>query len=141
MDRYVDIWKAARLAGVTRAELQTHVADGLLPSFEGRIDVSDLHRLYPHLDRGRPGMLEFVEQVKEDALRKGVRRPERPGDVSELAEEVVALRRERDHFRSLSDDRQALLDDLERMLDELAGRVEPAWPVRNLVLWLRGRRG
>lgn len=60
--------------------------------------------------------------------------------VSGWADEITALRRERDHFKAESARQRALLDDVERMLEDLHARVEPPYPVKNLVLWLRGKR-
>ena len=129
------------MAGVSRAELQSRIAEGALTSFEGRIDVAELHRLYPELERGRAGMIAFVEQVKEDALHKGVRRSDRADTTPEQDRETAALRRERDHFKNENARLRALLSDVERTLEDLQSRVTPALPVRNLLQWLRGKRG
>ena len=60
MERYVDIWRAARLAGVSRAEIQERIAEGELESFEGRVDVAGLRRLYPDAIAGHGLIIDFV---------------------------------------------------------------------------------
>jgi CDP-4-dehydro-6-deoxyglucose reductase len=140
MDRYVDIWKAARLAGVSRAEIQQRIAGGDLESFEGRIDVAGLRRLYPDAIKDQPQIIDFVERVKEDALRKGIRSKERAEDPQALAADLLAARRELDHFKRQNDRHRVILDDVERMLDDLHLRVRPGHLVRNVLLWLRAKR-
>ena len=140
MERYVDIWKAARLAGVSRAEIQERIAEGELESFEGRVDVAGLRRLYPDAIAGHGLIIDFVEQVKEDALRKGVRSRERLDDPDALAAELNAARRELEHFKRRNAQQRAVLDDVERMLHDLQARVRPAHLVKNVLLWLRSKR-
>jgi CDP-4-dehydro-6-deoxyglucose reductase len=140
MDRYVDIWRAARLAGVSRTEIQERIAGGELESFEGRVDVNSLARLYPAALKGDGLLIDFVEQVKEDALRKGVRARERRQDPDALAADLIAARRELEHFKRQNARQRAVLDDVERMLQDLQARVRPAHLVKNVLLWLRSKR-
>jgi CDP-4-dehydro-6-deoxyglucose reductase len=140
MDRYVDIWKAARLAGVSRAEIQERIAGGELESFEGRVDVAGLGRLYPAALESDGLIIDFVEQVKEDALRKGIRSRERLEDPDALAADLNAARREVEHFKRQNAHQRAVLDDVERMLRDLQARVQPAHLVKNVLLWLRSKR-
>jgi CDP-4-dehydro-6-deoxyglucose reductase len=84
MDQLIDVNRAARLAGVTRVEIQRQIASGLLQTFEGRVKMSDLVGLYPEIDESRSYMLEVVSQIKEDAVGKAVRRRDgsMPQDLS-----------------------------------------------------------
>lgn len=49
MDDLMNLSRAARLAGVTRVELQKKIKDGVLPSFEGMVGQDDLMKVYPDL--------------------------------------------------------------------------------------------
>jgi CDP-4-dehydro-6-deoxyglucose reductase, E3 len=60
--------RAARLAGVTRAEIQRRIRAGELPAFEGSVTVGDLLRVYPDLVLEREDALARVERIKALAL-------------------------------------------------------------------------
>ena len=47
MTDLLSLSRAARLAGVTRAELQRRIRRGEIQTFEGQVAVSDLLRVYP----------------------------------------------------------------------------------------------
>ncbi len=42
MAQWLGVSRAARLAGVTRARIQRQIAAGRLPTFEGKVQLSDL---------------------------------------------------------------------------------------------------
>ncbi|MDM8564944.1 FAD-binding oxidoreductase [Candidatus Halobeggiatoa sp. HSG11] len=69
MQELLTITRAARLAGVSRSELQRHIHDGELETFEGKITVSNLLRLYPVIDMDSNPMLEKVKKIKLDAVK------------------------------------------------------------------------
>ena len=62
--------RAARLAGVTRAELQRRIRRGDIETFEGSVAVQDLLRLYPAVSLSNDEALDRVERIKSDALPK-----------------------------------------------------------------------
>ena len=68
MTQLVSLSRAARLAGVTRAELQRRIRQGELSTFEGEIAVADLLRVYPSVSLEKTGKLEQVERIKAAAL-------------------------------------------------------------------------
>ena len=49
MPRLLTVSRAARLVGVSRGTLQQQIQDGVLPSFEGMLDIDDLTRAYPQV--------------------------------------------------------------------------------------------
>ena len=61
---------SARLAGVTRAELQRRIRRGDIPTFEGAVTVNDLLRAYPSVSLTDDAALERVERIKNEALPK-----------------------------------------------------------------------
>lgn len=67
---YLSLSRAARLAGVTRAELQRRIRRGEIPTFEGSVAVSDLLRAYPAVSLDSDAELERVERIKTEALPK-----------------------------------------------------------------------
>ena len=68
MPETLTLSRAARLAGVTRAELQKKIRRGDITTFEGEVAISDLLRVYPSVTLEKTGMLEQVERIKADAV-------------------------------------------------------------------------
>ncbi len=69
MPELLTIPRAARLAGVSRGELQKHIRTGELETFEGKITISNLLRLYPVIDMNSDPMLEKVARIKLNAVK------------------------------------------------------------------------
>ena len=135
--------RAARLAGVSRAEIQRRIRAGELPTFEGSVTVGDLLKVYPDLVLEREGALARVERIKALAL------PSRHLDAVLPAPEVLVGR-----LRGLSEAlgakrsalaaAESLLDRVEEGLAALAaGAAEsaPGAELASLRDWLaRARR-
>jgi CDP-4-dehydro-6-deoxyglucose reductase len=67
---YLSLSRAARLAGVTRGELQRRIRSGEVETFEGAVAASDLLRLYPAVSLHDDEALVRVERIKSEALPK-----------------------------------------------------------------------
>jgi CDP-4-dehydro-6-deoxyglucose reductase len=127
--------RAARLAGVTRAELQRRIRQGELTTFEGDIDVADLLRVYPSVTLEKTGKLEQVERIKADALPRS-----HDGDTALPSPEVLVAR-----IRSLGKAlarKAAQADAQAALLDELRTRLAEADQpgTDELLGWLDARR-
>ncbi len=70
MPQLLSLSRAARLAGVTRSQLQRRIRHANVDSFEGRIAVSALLQLYPQLDLDRDPILEKLDHIKANAQPK-----------------------------------------------------------------------
>ena len=68
MTQLLSLSRSARLAGVTRAEIQRHIRRGDLTTFEGEIAVSDLLRVFPRVSLENDDALERVQRIKAAAL-------------------------------------------------------------------------
>jgi CDP-4-dehydro-6-deoxyglucose reductase len=73
MSQYLPIFRAARLAGVSRGTLQRHIQDGELPTFEGKVAMDDLLRLYPQTAFDRDTEYQRVENIKAQAFSRRIR--------------------------------------------------------------------
>lgn len=78
--------RAARLANVSRGELQTRIRDGDLSTFEGSINLHDLMKVYPNINLDQDSMLEKVRYVKDTA------RPKRRLEESLPSAEILVSR-------------------------------------------------
>lgn len=70
MPRLLSLSRAARLADVTRGELQKRIRKERIKSFEGEIAIEDLLILYPHIDMEQDPVLERVQRIKREAHPK-----------------------------------------------------------------------
>ena len=139
VERYVDLTRAARLAGVSRDEIQSRVNAGELTSHEGQVALRDLEALFPEISDSNNRMLAFVEQLKDDALLKATPSTGRAVSVNELRAEMRALETELSHFKHLAATRLTHLQDTDRMLETLERRVEPMFHVTTVRKWLQGK--
>ncbi|MEA3277233.1 MAG: 2Fe-2S iron-sulfur cluster-binding protein [Pseudomonadota bacterium] len=118
MTQLLSLSRAARLADVSRAELQRRIRRGELATFEGQIAISDLLRVYPEVRLERSDALERVERIKAAAL------PKTHETDSVLPSPKVLVSR----LRSLSEvlvEKVSALDAAEKLLDELGTRLTP----------------
>ncbi len=114
---YLSLSRAARLAGVTRAELQRRIRRGEIATFEGSVAVVDLLRIFPSVSLSDDAALERVERIKADA------QPRLPTEETALPNPQVLVSR----LRGLSEtlvDRISALGAADRLLQRVGDRLE-----------------
>jgi CDP-4-dehydro-6-deoxyglucose reductase len=111
--------RAARLAGVSRGDLQEKIRGLALATFEGSISVEDLLVAYPHIDMERDPILERVESIKAKA------HPKRHYSDNWLPEPEVLMARIQD-FQDVLSSTKAALNSARQLLGEVATRLETA---------------
>lgn len=132
MARYLTLSRAARLAGVKRGALQKRISEGDLPTFEGKIELSDLLRVYPQTRLDDTTELERVDRIKMKAVPRTMRSHSQLPDVetlharaTKLGAELARAQAEVTGYRELIAQLQARLeqatasparDDLQRWL-------------------------
>lgn len=120
MPQLLSLSRAARLAGVSRGELQEKIRSLALETFEGQIQMGDLLRVYPHIDPDEDPVFERVQAIKTLA------RPKRKYSDGWLPEPEVLMSRLREFqevlVRTKSDlnAAQDLLSELTQALGALA---------------------
>jgi CDP-4-dehydro-6-deoxyglucose reductase len=70
MPQLLSLSRAARLAGVSRGQLQKQIQRQAFETFEGKVAVEDLLRAYPDVDIDYDPMLERVERIKANTRPK-----------------------------------------------------------------------
>ena len=134
MNQLLTLSRAARVAGVTRAELQRRIRRGDIQTFEGEVAISDLMRLYPDISLQNTEALERVERIKQTAL------PRSFDDDTVLPSSEVLLSRLRALSEALTA-KVALVEAQERLLDALRTRIlESEREQGDLLAWLDQRR-
>ncbi len=151
MTQWLTISRAAHLIGVARAELQRHVAGGLLPSHDGMVTTADLLKLYPGLSLEDTGAFEHITQIREEAFGRRIRERVLPNQevlaqrLAAQSEELEDVRRHLAHYHDLiemlrerieqvaSASASAQVAELGRFLDaglaSVLGSEEPADPL------------
>ena len=138
MTELLSLSRAARLAGVTRAEIQKRIRRGEMQTFEGQVAIKDLLRVYPRISLEHSGDLERVEQIKTEAV------PRTHDEDTRLPSQDVLISR----IKSLAEalvQRVARVEALEGLLDETRARIsalDGADPAARAALtdWLEERR-
>ncbi|MCB1877840.1 MAG: hypothetical protein KDH88_17850 [Chromatiales bacterium] len=125
MEKFLDVSRAARMAGVTVAEIRRKVSDGSLEADEGRIRVSQLMDAYPDVHLGGFTMVDVVAQIRDDALRKGAAdHDDEVKSVEGLLLTVKRLRKESAFYREECRRQRQVMRDLDGMLADLRTRLE-----------------
>jgi CDP-4-dehydro-6-deoxyglucose reductase len=133
MAQRVSLSRAARLAGVTRAELQRRIRKGELTTFEGELEIADLLRVYPSVTLEKTGKLEQVERIKADAVPRS-----HDADTALPSPEILVAR-----IRSLGDalaQKAAQAEAQSALLTELRERLAAGADQAGMVGWLDARR-
>jgi CDP-4-dehydro-6-deoxyglucose reductase len=119
MPKKLSLSRAARLANVSRGDLQARLRDLELNMFEGEISVADLLKAYPEIDMERDPVLERVALVREEAFSKRGRKD------SSLPDPEVLMARLHD-FQTVLMKTKASLDAAEELVRELRRGLEQA---------------
>jgi CDP-4-dehydro-6-deoxyglucose reductase len=135
MPRLLTVSRAARLVGVSRGKLQQQIQDGELPSFEGKVDIDDLTRAYPQVELEDNAMLEKIEDIIDNALKRArgekLRKLISP-DLSTLAARVASLSKELARIKQQNQFLCEVLSDTQEALMELEQSPTPGPAIATL---------
>ncbi len=118
MPELLTLTRAARLVGVARGALQKRIQSGELQTFEGRVSVAELLRLYPQAQLEDNLFLEHIAQIKESAYARRLRERILPDPevlvarLAELSKELAVARGLVACYRALTEGLQGRLDAL-----------------------------
>ena len=117
MTDLLSLSRAARLAGVTRAEIQKRIRHGEMQTFEGQVAIHDLLRVYPSVSLEQSGDFERVEQIKAEAY------PRSHDEDTRLPSQQVLITRIKALAEALVQ-RVARVEALEQLLEEVRARLD-----------------
>lgn len=139
MDRLLSVSRAAKLAGVSRSELQKKIQGGDLVSFEGKLRLEDVTAVFPQARIEDTAMVEKIEAIVENALKRarGIKLQKLltpdlgtlAARVYVLSKELVRSRTEQNRLKTL---RQETLERLQAI--QLTNASDTA--VSSLLQWL-----
>lgn len=120
MTDLVTTFRAAQMAGVSRSEFQKKIHSGELKTFEGKIHLPDLHKVFPNAKKNikEDAEVSRMEQIKSAAnyQSKQARRKALPDQETLMA-----------HLETLSDkslEIKAKLEQKESILASITSRLE-----------------
>jgi len=117
MMHHLSVSRAARLAGVSRSEIQRKIQGGQLHTFEGKVAVDDLLGAYPGIELEDSSVLERMARNRRFAVYK------QSGDIRlqkrNLAEEVSRLRLEVEHSRAELEHYKSLVVSMKERLESI----------------------
>lgn len=102
MSKMLSLSRAARMAGVSRAEIQQRVREKDAKTFEGKLSMEVLRELYPHLELEADPVLDRIQKIKAEA------RPKSRYSDGLLPDQETLLARLKDYHRALLHARSAL---------------------------------
>lgn len=97
MSQLLSLSKAARLIGISRSSLQEKIRVHQLPTFEGKIALSDLLDIYPEIAQVDSPILERVKKIRAEASFGKSAQEKEYGVVSTpeaMEERILSLSRE-----------------------------------------------
>jgi CDP-4-dehydro-6-deoxyglucose reductase len=112
MEKRLSVIRAARLAGVRRAELQARIQRGELPAFDGTILAADLLALYPAITLEDERVLERIAEIKAAAVGRDLSVRTLP-DPQILARRLSLLGEQLSRSRELNEHYEQVLQQLE----------------------------
>jgi CDP-4-dehydro-6-deoxyglucose reductase len=130
MPQPLTLSRAAKLAGVTRSQLQETLRASGLNMFEGKIAVGDLLSLYPEIDLDRDPVFERIERIKETA------RPKREYSDGWVPQPDVLMARLKEmqsvlvRTKAALNRGEALVEEISQRLEEIGLSAEPATRAR-----------
>ena len=134
MPQPLTLSRAAKLAGVTRSELQETLRQSGLNMFEGKIAIGDLLSLYPEIDLDRDPVFERIKRIKETA------RPKREYSDGWIPQPDVLLARLKEmqsvlvRTKAALNRGEALFEEISQHLEEISAGAEPATRTRLYAL-------
>jgi CDP-4-dehydro-6-deoxyglucose reductase len=111
--------RAARLANVSRGDLQARLKSLGLQMFEGKIAITDLLEAYPDIDMDRDPILERLAKIRQEAFANRGRKD------SKLPDAEVLMARLHD-FQSTLTRTKAELNNAQALVQELLSDLDDA---------------
>jgi len=142
MARLLSASRAASLVGVARGKIQKHIQQGDLTSFEGKVKLSQLVKLYPDSQIEKDDMSEKIEGYVANALKRAryakFQKLNAP-DISTLASRLSELSKELSQTKSDLYHHEQILSQLhQHLIDEASNtkNTESENIYKSLQAWL-----
>ncbi|MBK6741552.1 MAG: 2Fe-2S iron-sulfur cluster binding domain-containing protein [Hydrogenophilales bacterium] len=137
MSHLLPLSRVARLVGESRSALQRMIKQGEIATFDGKVDMEELLRVFPDIQWEDDGEYKRVEEIKRKAFGKRIMERVLP-DKEVLAERLFELGKEFASAKSLLLYHDQVFGWLGSKLDDFSDCGEDAaQKVADLKKWLR----
>lgn len=116
MSQLLSLSRAARLANVTRSQLQAKIREMDIETFEGELSVEDLLKAYPDINLEHDAVFERAQKIKANA------RPKSEYTDNWTPDPEILMARLHD-FRHVLARTKTALNNMESLLIEVAGQL------------------
>jgi CDP-4-dehydro-6-deoxyglucose reductase len=120
MPELLSLSRAARLAGVSRGEIQKEIRKGNLMTFEGEVKLSQLRQVYPNIQVEDSGLLERLKRIQNNVTAKFQPSGTKVASTAGMIGEMDRMRLELDDVSDLMDKYHYLLVTVCERLDGLS---------------------
>lgn len=140
MSQLLVLFRAARIVGVTRGELQKKIKEGTLRAYDGMVSSEDLLAAYPETKFAEDVVLEHLTRIKDEAFTNRVREHVLPKQevlaarLYEQSRELADVKNHLQRYHAVVVLMQERLRDLLR-----AHENDPQSDLASLAEWLNGR--
>ena len=124
MGRLVNVAKAARSLGVARNELQKLIRKGELQTFEGKVDLDELQRIYPVLAMPKQSLVEDTLIIRDGAYARRIQSLFKP-DLQDLESQVKRLKVQLSLAKVKASTNEKLVQDMVNLIGDLKQECKP----------------
>lgn len=117
MSQSLSLSRAARLAGVSRGQLQKRIREMELETFEGALSIDNLLQAYPDIELDADPVFEKAQRIKSNA------RPKKRYTDNSTPEPEVLMSRLND-FRNVLARTKTSLNSMEALLKQVTGELQ-----------------
>lgn len=140
MSQLLVLFRAARIVGVTRGELQKKIKEGTLRAYDGMVSSEDLLAAYPETKFAEDVVIEHLTRIKDEAFAKRVREHVLPNQevlaarLYQQSRELADVKNHLQRYHAVVVLMQERLHDLQRVYGN-----DPQPDLASLAEWLNGR--
>ena len=124
MGRLVDVAKAARSLGVARTELQKLIRKGDLQTFEGKVDLDELQRLYPALAMPKQSLVEDTQIIRDGAYARRIQSLFKP-TREDLESQIKRLKVQLSLAKVKASSNEKLVQDMVKLIGSMQQDCKP----------------
>ena len=145
MTQLLSVSKAARLANVSRSAIQKTIRSGKLKTFEGKVRIQDLLRVFLRIDLDADPILEQIEQIKSNASASFPWQQKKPPSAETLLRRLQTVSGMLVQTKHALDQNIDVLKSLDQQLSDLLNDDQLDSAAQNKIhilhTWLSDKRG
>ena len=139
MGRFVTVYKAASLVGISARDLQTEIDNGCLTSVRGMVHIDDLTELHPNVSSDDADMVRWVNKIKDSSLQHATEKLSHELSKNELHEMLAKTNTQLSYQRDKIESYENLINELRYSLQVLKEKSAEPNKIQSLIAWIDKR--